>query len=76
MQNSFLRSIEKTLWPEYPIWGGRGGWQEGSGSGCLRCHTCSQVTMAHPQCIHTPGGCFAPAFSLSAALLLSIEEDS
>lgn len=63
MQNSLSRSIEKTLWPEYPIWGDSGAWQGCSGSGCLRCHTCSQVTMAHPQCIHTPGVRSLPAFN-------------
>lgn len=32
MQNSVSRSIEKTLWPEYPIWGLRA-WQGGWGLG-------------------------------------------
>lgn len=69
MQNSVSRSIGKTLWAEYPIWGG---WQGGLGSGCLRCHICSQVTMAH-RSASTPRGAAPHPHSAPPALRRTVD---
>lgn len=71
----FQGQWRETLWPEYSIWGGLGAWQEQPRSGCLCCcHTGSQVTMAHPLCIHNPGGASLPhSMGLGSS---SIEKDS